>query len=424
MTNAEDSAPTTLSTTAKPRIRGGTGTAAGSVTRGDIRRTIGDTSNRGHRSNQTAAGETHRVAIRGKNAASRSRRRQDPVDAEERLLWRNETRLDDDFVDYNGEQITDHAGSENNPKDHHNSTRPGLVVSALLDHSTQNEAPSGVAAMSTPENSNTESSSDTHVGSFGTTDTTTGANQATTAETVEIEMDLVDDLGENEYNFSDSNTTDDYELTYSEEHLVLLDEEFLFSNTTEALEEAAVQESSGSENTPSEADIVSSETVNGDSDDDSRHNNQQLDCLWRILTGTSCTSGFRGDIVQGYQHEYLVADGECRYNDFVGYYRAGCKRPTEGGSDGPSGISASGATSTTNRAKVVLTDVFCTDPACSTGCLEDSAIRPDASYVSNFCYLSYYYKGNTEAFSRNGEHNFSFEFIGGCLESENCKVVE
>ena len=37
-------------------------------------------------------------------------------------------------------------------------------------------------------------------------------------------------------------------------------------------------------------------------------------------------------------------------------------------------------------AKVVLKDVFCTDPACSIGCQKESVIRPNSIYTSELCY--------------------------------------
>mmetsp|Transcript_28319 Transcript_28319/g.31738 ORF Transcript_28319/g.31738 Transcript_28319/m.31738 type:complete len:108 (+) Transcript_28319:612-935(+) len=61
-----------------------------------------------------------------------------------------------------------------------------------------------------------------------------------------------------------------------------------------------------------------------DIESENENENEKLDCLWKVITGTGCTSISDGDIIDGYQHMYLNADGECHYNDFLGYYRAGC----------------------------------------------------------------------------------------------------
>ena len=145
--------------------------------------------------------------------------------------------------------------------------------------------------------------------------------------------------------------------------------------------------------------------------------NGKQDCLWRVLTGTSCTSLANGNIVNAEQHEYVVADGECRYNDFLGYYRAGCQPPSEENENTFPGLAPT-------KAKVVLQYVFCADEACSIGCHENAMIRSKALYTSNFCYLS---NDDEESAKDKAEQRinsgFSFEFVGGCLESENCNVV-
>ena len=52
----------------------------------------------------------------------------------------------------------------------------------------------------------------------------------------------------------------------------------------------------------------------------SHNENGKQDCLWRILTGTSCTSST--DIDNKIRHEYVFADGGCQYNNFLGYYKS------------------------------------------------------------------------------------------------------
>ncbi len=143
--------------------------------------------------------------------------------------------------------------------------------------------------------------------------------------------------------------------------------------------------------------------------------NGKQDCLWRVLTGTSCTSLANGNIVNAEQHEYVVADGECRYNDFLGYYRAGCQPPSEENESTFPGLAPT-------KAKVVLQNVFCADAACSIGCHKTAMIRAKVLYTSNFCYLSNDDEAQEVAKQRI-ESGFSFEFVGGCLESENCNVV-
>lgn len=79
----------------------------------------------------------------------------------------------------------------------------------------------------------------------------------------------------------------------------------------------------------------------------------------------------------------------------------------------------------------MLKDVFCTDPSCSTGCQKDSVIRPNSIYMSELCYdvSAFYDERKTDAESlvatdpQTREYDFSFEFIGGCLEPENCLNV-
>eukprot|EP00751_Fragilariopsis_kerguelensis_P020942 CAMPEP_0170905168 /NCGR_PEP_ID=MMETSP0734-20130129/50865_1 /TAXON_ID=186038 /ORGANISM="Fragilariopsis kerguelensis, Strain L26-C5" /LENGTH=363 /DNA_ID=CAMNT_0011300821 /DNA_START=338 /DNA_END=1425 /DNA_ORIENTATION=- len=164
--------------------------------------------------------------------------------------------------------------------------------------------------------------------------------------------------------------------------------------------------------------------------------NEKLDCLWRVITGTGCTSISDGDIIDGYQHMYLNADGKCHYNDFLGYYRAGC---SSAGSSGSSSSSQSDQQeqeqkqhslepqrrdrlglpppppdfmrATTNsesyssnvKATIQLQDVFCNDPNCSMGCLQDSVIRPHIQYTSHFCYLSGFYAG--------GQTGYGFDVV-------------
>lgn len=149
--------------------------------------------------------------------------------------------------------------------------------------------------------------------------------------------------------------------------------------------------------------------------------NGKQDCLWRVLTGTSCTSLVNGNIVNAEQHQFLVADGICRYNDFLGYYKAGCQRPATENENTFPGLAPT-------KAKLILTNVFCADSECSFGCHENAMIESNFLYTSNFCYLSNGLDkvdgdGKDKAEQRIDD-GFSFEFIGGCLESENCNVVE
>jgi len=230
------------------------------------------------------------------------------------------------------------------------------------------------------------------------------------------------------------------------------------------------------------------------SNNEDENENEKLDCLWRVITGTGCTSISDGDIIDGYQHMYLNADGECHYNDFLGYYRAGCtgsKSSSSSSSQSDQQEQEQGqqsiepqrkerlgipppydfvtATTTTtktknentsdkssgNKATIKLQHVFCADPTCSIGCLQESVIRPQIHYTSHFCYTSGFYDGgqpgygfddedidddnfdtysadynnnqkkSVEADIQNTRYQFSFEFVGSCdIQNEMCNIIE
>lgn len=298
--------------------------------------------------------EAGETSTKAKPTASRGE--ENVMQVEKRLLWRNETPFDDDS----------YATGEKDRQSHENT----------LDHGIQ----PGLIAI-TLENSDPEESNPTESeGGNGVVDTP-----------VDADGDSIFEV-ENEYDDDEfSNSTDIYnpamnnnetEVPTSSTSTIVLD----------PVEEKMIIETSHNENV------------------------KQDDCLWRILTGTSCTPSM--DIVNGYQHEYVIADGECQYNDFLGYYRAGCQKQIGDG----------------DLAKVVLKDVFCTDPECSTGCQKDSVIRPNSVYTSELCYVSAFYdqRKNDDGVKaefrvandpQTRKHDFSFEFVGGCLESENCLNV-
>mmetsp|Transcript_20236 Transcript_20236/g.36529 ORF Transcript_20236/g.36529 Transcript_20236/m.36529 type:complete len:347 (-) Transcript_20236:68-1108(-) len=133
-------------------------------------------------------------------------------------------------------------------------------------------------------------------------------------------------------------------------------------------------------------------------------------CLWRFLTGSRCTSDVNGDVIGAYHHQFLVSDGQCHFNKFLGYYRASCVPEQKTTGD------ASGGIQVDQPAQFHLSHVFCMDSSC-TSCLDHTAIQPN-TYNSHFC--NYLYFPPTE---RSTEFDFAFEFIGGCFEDEECDVA-
>ncbi|KAG7351505.1 hypothetical protein IV203_010865 [Nitzschia inconspicua] len=128
-----------------------------------------------------------------------------------------------------------------------------------------------------------------------------------------------------------------------------------------------------------------------------------LPCYWRFLTGSLCTNDVNGDVIDAYHHQFVVSDGHCHYNDFLGYYRARC---------------ASAEPENGNPARIYLENVFCSDPDCSS-CLQYGVVRPEI-YTSHMCKYMH-----IPATSRNNvEFHFSFEFVGGCFENESCSRIE
>jgi hypothetical protein len=127
-----------------------------------------------------------------------------------------------------------------------------------------------------------------------------------------------------------------------------------------------------------------------------------MPCYWRFLTGNHCTNIVNGDVIDAVHHQFVVSDGQCHYNDFLGYYRARCTaaQPENG-----------------NPARIYLQDVFCSDAQCSS-CLQNGVVRPEL-YSSHMCnYLHF------PATSRNSvEYDLAFEFVGGCFENESCSRV-
>jgi len=108
-----------------------------------------------------------------------------------------------------------------------------------------------------------------------------------------------------------------------------------------------------------------------------------------------------------------------------------------------------------NKATIKLQHVFCADPTCSIGCLQESVIRPQIHYTSHFCYTSGFYDGgqpgygfddeeidddnfdtysadynnnqkkSVEADIQNTRYQFSFEFVGSCdIQNEMCNIIE
>lgn len=127
-----------------------------------------------------------------------------------------------------------------------------------------------------------------------------------------------------------------------------------------------------------------------------------MPCYWRFLTGSYCTNYFNGDVINAHHHQYVVSDGQCHYNDFLGYYRARCaaSQPEVG-----------------ENAQIFLQDVFCSDPDCSS-CLQHGIVRPEF-YSSHMCNHMHF-----PATSRNSmEYDFAFEFVGGCFENESCSRI-
>ena len=123
---------------------------------------------------------------------------------------------------------------------------------------------------------------------------------------------------------------------------------------------------------------------------------EPMPCYWRFLTGESCTAHTQGDVINAYHHQYLLSDGDCHFNEFLGHYKARCEAET---ADEP--------------ARIWMTHVFCSDDTCG-NCMERGIVQPEI-YRSHTCN---YIRVND--FSRNTAFDFAFEFVGGCFSNEAC----
>jgi len=362
------------------------------------------------------------------------------IEEEQRLLWRNETPLDDFFSNDN-DNDNDSSSTQNN-------------------FSNENYQ---------SEDSNRNSSNYNSKSNVTTTDSLDGEYE-----------DENDDEGD-------------------EEIMTLLEvEELLFVGNdsfdddvvdTKGNEDEEKSFDGSNNNNDSNIDNDNSKGSNNENENE----NEKLDCLWKVITGTGCTSISDGDTIDGYQHMYLNADGECHYNDFLGYYRAGCAGSKSSSSSSQSDqqqqeqaqqsiepqrkerlgipppydfVTATTTSrktnnensydkSSSNNATIKLQHVFCADPTCSIGCLQESVIRPQIHYTSHFCYTSGFYDGgqpgygfddedidddnfdtysadynnnqkkSVEADIQNTSYQFSFEFVGSCdIQNEMCNIIE
>lgn len=303
------------------------------------------------------------------------------VQEEKRLLWRNETPLMHD------EEPAAHGGH-----------RPGLIQIALHNFNSMTSNRTDVAAA--------DETLDTTVADIADV-STEAPTHAPTAFVSEQATSVTNVEGNN-------STTTGMESPAAES--------FEEINTPDAATEPPMEEDDATD-APTGSPTDNIEQLTQDIEvqlnaGPSHNENGKQDCFWRVLTGTGCTADENGDIVNGHQHQYLVADGECRYNDFLGYYRAGC-RPKMQLNPWDDEMSA----------KIILHEVFCTDPTCSVGCQEEGVVHANSVHTSNSCAISSFYDEDGEIAKENRKKKdkkfeFSYEFIGGCLETEECEIVE
>ena len=77
--------------------------------------------------------------------------------------------------------------------------------------------------------------------------------------------------------------------------------------------------------------------------------------------------------------------------------------------------------SSSSKATLKLQNVFCTDPNCSMGCLQESIIRPQIPYTSHFCYLSGFYAGGQIGYGFDGVDVDDKEDKNDTTDSSNTK---
>jgi len=332
------------------------------------------------------------------------------VQDEKRLLWRNETPLV-----FNDEPAA------------HGGHRPGLIQIALQNFNsmTSNRTDAAAAdetldgAVADIADGSTEAP--THaptafVSEQATSGTSAEGDNSTTTGAESPAAALIEAmLGDRTNQTTNSDNPNATTATATEEF-------FEEVNTPDAATEPPVEEDDSTDApTASPTDNIKQLTQDIEAQlnaGPSHNENGKQDCFWRVLTGTGCTADENGDIVNGHQHQYLVADGECRYNDFLGYYRAGC-RPKMQLNPWDEEIPS----------KIILHEVFCTDPTCSVGCQEEGVVHANSVHTSNSCTISSFYDEDGEIAKENRkkkdkEFEFSYEFIGGCLETEECEIVE
>jgi hypothetical protein len=185
---------------------------------------------------------------------------------------------------------------------------------------------------------------------------------------------------------ADSNFTENQNPTFG-------DVEVVYSESNVTL----VMNTTGSDETMTNQTIIAEDPMTNGTDAPTDAGTEELlPCYWRFLTGESCTANTEGDVVNAYHHKYLISDGSCHYNEFLGYYRARCEGETD---DGP--------------ARIWMRDVFCSDNLCN-NCLDQGLVRPEI-YNSHSC--SYIQIKDTE---QSVEYDFAFEFVGGCFANEDC----